>query len=254
MTEPQVHVEDRGAVRILTLDDGKLNGLSPLMRELIAEAFDDAVAAASAEAIVITGAGGNFCAGGDIAAMVDQPLDDRIARLEHFEHVLLGWSDCPKPILVAVEGAAAGGGVAMVAAADWAVAASDARFVGGWPAIGLAPDLGAAWWLVRTVGIKRAYDWLISGTRISADEALTGGLISAIAEPGAALDAAVGAAEKMLRILAPARAASKRLLRAALETPDPAVFRVLERDALVELMQTPEHREAARRFLERSRS
>jgi 2-(1,2-epoxy-1,2-dihydrophenyl)acetyl-CoA isomerase len=252
MTELRVHIEDRGRVRILTIDDGRLNGLSPEMRDLISTAMAAARRDAAVEAIVLTGAGGNFSAGGDVGSMLAQQHADRVDRLERFQLELLAWSRDPRPVLTAVEGAAAGGGVAMIAASDWAVAGSDARFVAGWPAIGLAPDLGACWWLVRTLGAKRAYDWLLTGAPLPADEAQRLGLLSRVTEPGRALETAVAAAERILRIPAPSRASTKALLRTALAMPDRDAFRELERDALAALFETAEHRAAVQAFLDRS--
>jgi enoyl-CoA hydratase/carnithine racemase len=184
--------------------------------------------------------------------MPRQPLQERVDALERFQTQLLSWTTTPKPVLAAVEGAAAGGGVAIIAASDWAVAATDARIVAGWPAIGLAPDLGAAWSLVRTVGSKRAYDWLLAGGRLSAVDALAHGLLSAVVEPGSTLEAAIAAAERILRIPPPARAATKELLRSAHAVTDPEAFRLLERDVLTDLFQTPEHRAAVDTFLRRT--
>lgn len=252
MSEAVVTTTDHDGIRVITLTDpGSLNGLSPAMRDLFMAAFDEAVHDVAVSAIIVTGAGANFSAGGDVAKMPFQDLDERIRRLEAFQSFVLGWSEQPKPILVAIEGAVAGGGVSLVTASDWAVAATDSRFVAGWLDIGLAPDVGGMWWFVRTLGPKRAYDWLHSSRRMSAQEALESGLVSAVCEPGRALATAIEAATRILRIPAPARAGVKRMLRAALTTPDPRDYRALELSVMTELMHTPEHRQAVLDFLDR---
>jgi len=248
-----VRVEDDGAVRILTLDSpSTMNGLSAQLRDQFMAAFDDAVIAGSVEAIVVTGAGGNFSAGGDISAMRKQTTAERVELLERIQAFMLRWPTIPKPILVAVEGVAAGGGVAMTLSADWAVAATDARFVAGWLAIALAPDMGAAWWAPRALGTKRAFDWL-HGARIGATDALASGLISALCEPGEARAAAVARAKQLLTLPAAGRAATKRLIAASLATADRAAFARIELDEMARLIDSDDHRVAVEAFLARKR-
>lgn len=254
MSEPSlVRIEDDGSVRILTLDSpSTMNGLSAQMREQFMAAFQDAVAAYAVAAIVITGAGGNFSAGGDISAMAAQTTAERVELLGRIQRFMLTWPTIPKPILVAVEGAAAGGGVALTLAADWAVAASDARFVAGWLAIALAPDMGAAWWAPRVLGPKRAFDWL-HGARIHAAEALATGLVSAVCEPGAARAMAVARAQQMVALPAAGRAAAKRMIAASLATADRAAFAEIELDEMTRLIDSDDHRLAVEAFLMRKR-
>jgi 2-(1,2-epoxy-1,2-dihydrophenyl)acetyl-CoA isomerase len=249
---PQVHVEDEGGIAVLTLDDpGSRNGLSPAMRERLMAAFSACLEPAGAAAIVITGANGSFSAGSDIAAMLGQPVEDRVARLVEFQAFLASWSGLDIPVLVAVEGAAAGGGVSMALAADWAVASTDAFFVSGWLGIGLVPDAGAAWWLVRAMGPKAAFDWIHSGRRLDAEAARAAGIVSASCPPGSARAAAVARARELLALPPQARAQAKAVLRAAAGPVSLAEFLGAETAAQRALFGGAEHRELVSRFRQR---
>jgi len=253
MNEAQlVRVDDDESVRILTLDNpDTMNGLSAAMREQFMAAFERAAADETVAAIVVTGAGGNFSAGGDISAMAGQTTQERVELLRRIQEFMLTWPTLPKPVLVAVEGAAAGGGVAMTLAADWAVAASDARFVAGWLAIALAPDMGAAWWAPRVLGPKRTFDWL-HGARIDATQALATGLVSAVCDPGTALETAVKRAKQIVALPAAGRTAAKRMIRAAMQS-DATAFAAFELATMAELIDSEDHRAAVQAFLDRKR-
>ncbi|MBX3093760.1 MAG: enoyl-CoA hydratase/isomerase family protein [Cryobacterium sp.] len=251
-SEPRVIVSDEGRVRVLTLSHpASLNGLGPVMRELLMQQFDRAAADSDVAAIVITGDGGNFSAGSDIGAILDQSLEARTERLAEFQLFLAGWRQLEKPVLIAVEGAAAGGGVSMVLAADWAIGSTDSRFTGGWVALGLAPDAGALWWLVRVLGRKRAFEWVHSRSSMTATDAASSGMLTATCPPGEALRAALERAQQLVSLPAAARAETKRLMAAALQAPSLDDYLPLELSSLASLFASEEHREAVRAFLAR---
>jgi 2-(1,2-epoxy-1,2-dihydrophenyl)acetyl-CoA isomerase len=251
---PQVHVENEGEIAVLTLDDpSSRNGLSPTMRERLMAAFSACLepAGTSASAVVITGANGSFSAGSDIAAMLGQPAEDRVARLVEFQAFLAGWSGLDIPVLVAIEGAAAGGGVSMALAADWAVASTDAFFVSGWLGVGLVPDAGAAWWLIRAMGPKLAFDWIHSSRRLDAEAACAAGIVSTSCPPGSARAAAVARARELLAWPPRARAQTKAVLRAAANSASLAEFLKTEAAAQQVLFGGAEHHELVSRFRQR---
>jgi 2-(1,2-epoxy-1,2-dihydrophenyl)acetyl-CoA isomerase len=256
MTGPQVHTEREGEIAVLTLDDpGSRNGLSPVMRTRLMAAFSGCLEprADPASAIVITGANGGFSAGSDIGAMLSQPVQERTERLTEFQEFLAGWSALDIPVLVAAEGPVAGGGVSMALAADWAVAADGAFFVSGWLGIGLVPDAGAAWWLVRAMGPKAAFDWIHSSRRLDAEAARSAGLVSVTCPAGAALDTALARARELLAVPRQARAQTKAVLRAAAGAASLEDFLPAEAAAQRELFSGAEHRELVSQFRDRRR-
>ena len=131
-------------------------------------------------AVVITGAGRGFCAGQDVRefAAREWPLAETLAQTYHPNVRLIRSLD--KPVVAAVNGPAAGAGLSFACACDIRVASSAAAFVPGFIGIGLAPDAGGTWFLHRLLGFARAFEWMISNRKLSADEALSWGLVSEV--------------------------------------------------------------------------
>ena len=131
-------------------------------------------------AVVITGAGRGFCAGQDVRefAALEGPLSETLEQTYHPNVRLIRSLD--KPVVAAVNGPAAGAGLSFACACDIRVASSAAAFVPGFIGIGLAPDAGGTWFLHRLLGFARAFEWMISNRKLSADEALSWGLVSEV--------------------------------------------------------------------------
>ena len=131
-------------------------------------------------AVVITGAGRGFCAGQDVRefAALEGPLSETLEQTYHPNVRLIRSLD--KPVVAAVNGPAAGAGLSFACACDIRVASSAAVFVPGFIGIGLAPDAGGTWFLYRLLGFARAFEWMISNRKLSADEALSWGLVSEV--------------------------------------------------------------------------
>ena len=131
-------------------------------------------------AVVITGAGRGFCAGQDVRefAALEGPLSETLEQTYHPNVRLIRSLD--KPVVAAVNGPAAGAGLSFACACDIRVASSAAAFVPGFIGIGLAPDAGGTWFLYRLLGFARAFEWMISNRKLSADEALSWGLVSEV--------------------------------------------------------------------------
>lgn len=252
MTAAEVHLSSEDGIAVLTLDDpGSRNGLSPAMRELLMDRYAQVCQEDSVRAIVITGEGPHFCGGSDVGAMVGQALQERADRLAAFQSFIRSWPEQPRPVLVAVEGVAAGGGVSMVLAADWAVAADDAVFVSGWLGVGLVPDAGALWWLTRAMGAKASFDWLHSTCRMTAAQAVSAGIVTRSCPTGQALTVAKERAREILGFGADVRAATKRLLRAGAEAQDLASYLADERAEQTARFASAEHQNLVARFLTR---
>ncbi len=144
-----------------------------------------------------------FCSGGDIASMERMAPEEALERAQLAQRVIRAIWSTDKPVIAAVEGAAFGAGAALAAACDRVVAARDARFATTFTAVGLAGDMGAYVSLPARVGVARARQMLMLPKAIPAEEALSIGLVDALAEPGAALDAALAGRQPPRRCAGP---------------------------------------------------
>jgi 2-(1,2-epoxy-1,2-dihydrophenyl)acetyl-CoA isomerase len=225
-----VHVDERmeGQVRILSLDiPASRNALSPAVRLDLLAALENALSDPKVRVLVITGAGGVFCAGGDIDAMVginESTVRERMLPLHRIVTLMI---DADKPVIAAVEGWAAGGGLSLSLLCDHIVAARGAQFQGGFERMGLVGDLGICWTLPRKVGLACARDLLIFGKRLDATEAHRLSLVDTLCDDGQALACALDIAEKLCSVSGLALAASKSLLAAS----DQPLVKVLELEA-----------------------
>ncbi len=187
-----------GSSLVLTLNlPHKRNPISRAMCEAILARLDEAGDDPAVRAVVITGAGGNFCAGGD--------FDDMQARTlggwrEHFDHVMRlarRMISYPKPIVAAVDGWAVGAGLSLACCCDLIVADEKAKFAYGFDRVGVLPDMGLIHTLPVRVGIVRARQIMIWGETFDAASARADGLVDKVAPAGAALQTALEAAERV---------------------------------------------------------
>jgi enoyl-CoA hydratase/carnithine racemase len=224
-----VHTEKVGAVALITLNrPDKRNAIDIPLRLALADAIEAADRDASVRAIVLTGAGNNFCAGGDIGTMERMAPQEAMERAQLAQRVIRAIWSTDKPVLAAVEGSAFGAGTALAIACDRVVAARDARFATTFTAVGLAGDMGIYASLPTRVGVARARQMLMLPKPIGAQEALDIGLVDELAEPGAALDDTLADANRLAAGPAEALAAIKSLLATA---PGLSPFNVLDREA-----------------------
>ncbi|BBY81198.1 enoyl-CoA hydratase/isomerase family protein [Mycolicibacterium pulveris] len=211
-----VLIEDRGAVRILTINRPEVrNAIDIPLRIALREALRAADADPSVRAIVLTGAGPVFCSGGDISTMERMGVEAATERAELAQAVIRAIWTTPKPVLAAVEGAAYGAGASLAAACDRVVAATDARFATTFTNVGLAGDMGVFASLPRRIGIPRARQMLTLGTPVDARQAMDWGLVDAVAEPGGVLDAALADARQLAEKPAAALGVIKAMLAEA---------------------------------------
>ncbi|HET8743572.1 MAG TPA: enoyl-CoA hydratase-related protein [Gaiella sp.] len=149
--------------------------LHAALREALAEAQDAAV-----RCVVVTGAGKGFCAGQDLKEFgeVSTSIGDALEQTYHPNIRLVRGLE--KPVIAAVNGAAAGAGLSFACACDVRVASDAATFVPGFVGIGLVPDSGGTWFVHRLLGFARAFEWMCANTRLTAAEALEWGLVSEV--------------------------------------------------------------------------
>jgi len=179
---PTLRVERAGATTTIVLDDpGKRNALSLRMREELAAALAAAENDANCRAVVITGDGGVFSAGGDLSTMSADPDASRV-RLDAIAAVIRAVVTSPLPVVAAVDGYAYGAGLSLASACDVVVAAADARFCCAFSGVGLTADAGLHWSLPARVGHGRARSWIMLGTVVDAETAHSSGLVDHLAQ------------------------------------------------------------------------
>ena len=182
---PLVLEERTGAVMTLRLNrPEKLNALTPdlcrsLVHGLLRASEDKAV-----HAVVLTGAGRGFCAGGDINFMRDarsrRAIDEFKQMLEIGKEICLAIASMPKVVIAAVNGPAAGGGLSLALACDLRIASDKAMFTQAFGHLGLYPDFGATFFLPRVVGLSRASELFFTAEKLSADEARRIGIVASV--------------------------------------------------------------------------
>lgn len=201
---PEILTHTANAVATLTLNaPDKLNSFTRAMHTQLRAALDAAAQDPAVRCVVITGAGRGFCAGQDLADLNIQPnqppqLGNLVA--EYFNPLIRALNAFPKPIVMAVNGIAAGAGANLAQAGDLCIAKQSANFVQAFVNIGLLPDSGGTYFLPRTVGTARAMGLAMLGSKLSAQDAANMGLIwQAVPDDG--FDAAVQAAALKLAAL-----------------------------------------------------
>jgi len=208
-----------GQTLVLTLSNPELrNALGPEIYSAGIEALNAAESNTDVRSVILTGEGPNFCAGGNLHRL----LHNRSLPPEHQAQSIDGlhsWMETiatfPKPVLAAVEGAAAGAGFSLALACDLLVAASNSVFVMAYSNVALSPDGGGSWHLSRSVPRALVNQWLMLGEKISADQLFAHGLINALAEPGQALPSALALAERLNQRAPNTLASIKELSNAA---------------------------------------
>ncbi len=234
-----------GATAILTLDHPeRRNALGIPMRERLAEAFDRIEADTSVRAVVVTGQGGNFCAGGDVSGMDAATLAAGRERFRLTHQLVRLVAHCGKPVIAAVEGWCVGAGLSLACLCDTIVAAENARFMAGFGKLGLVADLGLLHTLPLRIGQGRARQVLLYGDAVEARDAERIGLVDRIAPPGGALDAALAVAHLVSGAAPLPVALTKQFLARGL---DAALE--WERDTQSALFQTADHAEGKSAFL-----
>lgn len=256
MSYETITLDMRGTVGVITLNrPDSLNALNTQ----VGQEFLAAVAEArgnGARAMIVTGAGRAFCAGGDLREM--RKIAEREGKVEaFFDEPLRLLNDCillirrsPLPFLAAVNGAASGGGCNLALACDLVVASESARFNQAFIKIGLVPDCGGTFILPRLVGWKRATELMMTGDVISASRALEMGMINAVVPDDELSSAALAMAEKLAQAPTAAIGWIKELLELS-ATNDYGGQLELERKAQIQSGQTKDFREGVAAFLEK---
>jgi 2-(1,2-epoxy-1,2-dihydrophenyl)acetyl-CoA isomerase len=184
MSDAAVLTDLDGGVLTITLNRPEvLNAFDAEMqagfRAALKEARDDAV-----RAVVVTGAGRGFCVGQDLNEFREAAGDVATRLRSTFNANVLALRALEKPVIAAVNGPAAGAGMSLACACDLRIAADSASFVPAFVGIGLVPDTGGSWFVAQLLGYARAFEWLTSGRKLGAAEALEWGLVTEVVAAG----------------------------------------------------------------------
>ncbi|AMO22844.1 2-(1,2-epoxy-1,2-dihydrophenyl)acetyl-CoA isomerase PaaG [Ramlibacter solisilvae] len=259
MTEPTVLYEARGAVALVTLNRPQsLNSFTRAMHQELWAALDRIEADKAIRACVITGAGRGFCAGADLAEFDFAPGPDLVKRADPGPIIEQAFNPTTRrlqslrvPTVAAVNGVAAGAGASIAMACDLAIAAPGASFIQAFIKLGLVPDAGGTWFLVKKLGVARAMGAAMLGDKISAQQAKDWGMIWDVAPAGKdCVEAALELAQRLAVLPTQGLLATRKLVRAAASHDLDAQLN-LERDTQSALGRTHDYIEGVQAFLEK---
>ena len=193
-----VRFERDASVGVLTLDDpGTLNALTPGMLRGLAEEIARATDDPELRCLVLTGAGRGFCSGQNLKAGELFPEGVLDGVMTHYWPAFRAIRECRVPVVVAVNGVAAGGGCSLALAGDLILAARSASFVQVFSRIGLVPDLGSTWLLPRLVGRQRALDMMLLNEPLSAERARDWGIVREVFDDADLMPGAMALARRL---------------------------------------------------------
>jgi enoyl-CoA hydratase/carnithine racemase len=246
---------EEGPVHRLTLNrPARRNALTPELAGAVAKELDLIEERGAAQVVILSGAGGHFCAGLDLhwlRSLGSLPSAADLQRgLGHFQSAVLAIVRCPLPVVAAIRGSAAGFGLDLALACDMRLAESGATFTSAFARMGLVPDGGSTFTLPRLVGLGHALRFLIAGETLTAARACALGIVDEVKDEPE-FDAAVAALAQGITAAAPASVRTiKRLVRA----PElGALEQVLSSEGALQIqaLQAPEFRRRLEAFAAR---
>jgi enoyl-CoA hydratase len=226
---PPLLVDDPSPrVRRLTLNrPEQLNAMTSELCEALHEELHRVAGERAYRVVILTGAGRGFCAGLDLAGYGAAPGNDgsdesrdRLINQEHMSRLILQLRSLPQPVIAAVNGPAAGFGMALALGSDIRYAAPEAVFRVAFLNIGVSNcDMATSWLLPRLIGASRAHELMLTGRRVDAQEALNIGLVADVAAEGALAERALAAAEQIAELAPWGVRLTKQGMWTALEIP-----------------------------------
>jgi 2-(1,2-epoxy-1,2-dihydrophenyl)acetyl-CoA isomerase len=246
----EVETTRDGAVLTITLNrPDVLNALNADLHRALAGALKEA-GADDVRAVVITGAGRGFCVGQDLSEFREAAGDIGERLRDNYHPNILALRTLEKPVLAAVNGPAAGAGLSFACACDLRLAAQSATFVPAFINIGLVPDSGGTYFVRRLLGTARAFEWMTSGRRLGAAEALEWGLVSEVVEDDRLAERAAERAAELAALPTRGVALTKRLFDHA---ENATLEEQLELEAQLQAVatETADFREGVAAFLEK---
>jgi 2-(1,2-epoxy-1,2-dihydrophenyl)acetyl-CoA isomerase len=246
----EVETTRDGAVLTIALNrPDKLNAFDAAQHNAFSAALKEA-ADPGVRAVVLTGAGRGFCVGQDLSELSQGERDVGALLRGRWNRHVLGLQGLEKPVLAAVNGAAAGAGLSLACACDLRIAAGSAAFVPAFVNVGLVPDTGGSWLVPRLLGHARGFEWMTSGRRLEAEEALAWGLVSEVVEGEGVVARAQERAAELAALPTKAIAMTKRLFERAASS---RLEEQLELEAQLQLAatRTEDFAEGVAAFLEK---
>jgi len=247
-------------VVLLTLNrPSSLNSMTAELVQSLHEHICDIAVDPVARVVILTGAGRGFCAGLDLRGYGMAPHTEHLGRTQagfavqkHIAKLIPALRSLPQPVIAAVNGAAAGGGFALVLGSDIRLAARSAKFNAAFIRVGLsACDIGTSWLLPRIVGVARAQELMLTGRVFDADEAYRIGLVVDLLDDDTLMDAALAKAAEIMRNSPFGVALTKEGMWGALEIPALQNAIDIENRQQIMASATADHREAMTAFVER---
>ena len=243
--------EIEAGVATITLNNpDTLNALTFEMMTEVRTALDQVETDTSIRALILTGAGRGFCSGQNLRNRIPDGLDLVTAIVDCYFVVFEGLRTCRVPVIVAVNGTAAGGGFSLALAGDIIMAARSAKFIQVFSRIALVPDLGSTFLLPAAVGRARALKMMMTNDPISAETALDWGMITDLLDDDALLPAARDLAGRLAKGPTKTLAATRRLVDEALANSFKTQFR-RELEVQSDIRQTHDAGEGVAAFIEK---
>lgn len=230
-----------------------MNALNDALIDALIDAFERLSGDSEVGAILLTGAGKAFCAGGDIKDMAgkgERSFEQRVEQIRHKQGAALAMHRCSKPIVAAVNGAAMGAGFSIALMADFRIVSQSSKFGTSFAAVGFSGDFGINWTLTRLVGPARARELMMLNPRLTAQDADRLGLVTRLVDDDQLMSEATGFARALAAGPRLAWSYIKRNLNAAESAP---LAELLDTEAqhLARCGMTEDHLEARAAFLEK---
>lgn len=252
-TPPLLSHEDDGVLVLTNHNPSARNALSLELYDSVISQLDMANRRNGIGCVVITGAGGHFCAGGDMQQLVLRrtlSLAERHGKIEALNAMIDAIKHCNKPVIAAVEGAVAGAGVAFALACDMVVASRSSFYSLSYIKIGLTPDGGVTSLLSRGMPRQLLSEMCLTGDRVSAERLWQLGFINQLCDEGQALEHAVARAKTIAAEPRQASATIKQLCHSAYDNAAQTQIR-LETIAMADAQAGEESKEGIAAFLEK---
>ena len=247
-----VLIEKRGSVSVIRMNiPDKLNCLEPVFRDDLKACLRQFEEDSESRVAILTGNGRAFCAGGDLAELEDgMTAVHGVKHMKGCNDIILLIAGIAKPIIAAVNGAAAGAGFSMAMACDLVIASTGSSFMQAFTKVGLVPDMGSLYYLPRVVGMHRAKELIWTARRIKAEEAMELGILNRLVAPEALEFEAMALAEQLAAGPAFAIGLSKTLLSRSLES---SLLDMMQYEGLAQpiCMQSEDHKEGVKSFYEK---
>lgn len=237
------YIEDLGdRLVVVNANTSKRNALSPEYYDVVHKAMQLAASESRITSVVLRGEGGFFCSGGNLkilASRRDLPRDERLSKIEDLHDVIRAIMACPKPVIAAIEGGAAGAGVSLAFACDLVLAEKDAKFTVAYIKAGLVPDGGLTSLLSAVLPRPMLMHMALLGQPVMATRLYELGALSQLVPTGEMLVAMTALGDRLSEGASTTQGVVKRLVNGAIDTPI-AQQMDAERDAMADAVIAPE--------------